>query len=201
MIFPRDVSEARPPSIPAPLNSAPGVQSQISNRKTSIRCPSKRIHSGFYSVVVLFVLFAAGKFQPSKRIHSGFYGKSFARIASTTTLVSTLQEDSFRFLHNMKSGQHINISRFNPPRGFIPVSTRRRHRSSKVHSDRFQPSKRIHSGFYIKAFFVMQMVVFVSTLQEDSFRFLPSNQVVGLSWNREKFQPSKRIHSGFYMGF
>ena len=64
--------------------------------------------------------------------------------------VSTLQEDSFRFLRiTSQKNLETGITRFNPPRGFISISTRFQHGT-------FVPNGEI-----------------VSTLQEDSFRFLP----------------------------
>ena len=63
--------------------------------------------------------------------------------------------------------------RFNPPRGFIPVYTLLAMENYSHLLDEFQPSKRIHSGFYCKRFcrFYYKRKD-VSTLQEDSFRFL-----------------------------
>ena len=111
------------------------------------------------------------EFQPSKRIHSGFY------------VVGPFAE------------RRGNLS-FNPPRGFIPVSTRAGALWAGT-SARFQPSKRIHSGFYALLYTIASKLIPVSTLQEDSFRFLPRPCSKRFSFIAA-FQPSKRIHSGFY---
>ena len=110
--------------------------------------PSKRIHSGFYRVQQNQQRSTHQAFQPSKRIHSGFY--------RNTATPGRLREPGF-----------------NPPRGFIPVSTRKRFPG------------------------ITRPMELVSTLQEDSFRFLPRHHAPKYHEPIE-FQPSKRIHSGFY---
>ena len=161
--------------------------------------PSKRIHSGFYKACQFlprtrFMCFNPPRgfipvstcrsnrchptgtieFQPSKRIHSGFYRRKTKSVQDCNSPVSTLQEDSFRFLLDIPfaAGEHFQL---------------------------FQPSKRIHSGFYeVNLYRQKGASSSVSTLQEDSFRFLLYFQNKSPAFSFMLFQPSKRIHSGFY---
>ena len=137
-------------------------------------------------------------FQPSKRIHFDFYVIATTEPNSRRLFVSTLQEDSFRFLHRdsrfgricsvqvstlqedsfrfllgtkIDPGQDIPKS-FNPPRGFISISTASFLVTVRQVSFSFNPPR----GF-----------ISISTLPRGSFR----------SYGYE-FQPSKRIHFDFY---
>ena len=142
--------------------------------------PSKRIHSGFYAGTRAHQKKVALMFQPSKRIHSGFYLRIISNARSQTVLFQPSKRiHSGFYAIATPTPQPRAIVRFNPPRGFIPVSTQLPRQNPVGINHSFNPPRGFIPVSTFGRILTTRLICrLVSTLQEDSFRFLRRKEYV-----------------------